>query len=487
MNSSMEALHPSDATIKTLWGLIIALFFIGSIVGSFFIRLTAEKVGSRPASSRGFVNMMSGTILQLGTVFGSIIAMPEVFGSSNRWWLIYAFEMLPIFISIVWMIFVYESPIQYLHKDDQENAKKSIIFYYGKFAAVNSLDEILLELNQQKSKAQQNKANFLAIFKSRENLRGCLVGCIVATTVGFSGVTIIGVYCVEILTTSGLTHLQSSIATTLIMIASVVSRASSEGFRRGFLDCCTFFLSFSGYIWKALFDASLQCFKMSEMRPAIIKLHEKGYSVRKIEEMLDVPRSTVQDHIKRFEETRSNKDRKGRGRKRTARSKKNVQRAKGMLKRNKTTKANSSRKLAKKLSVSQTSAMEILREDLGMKSWKMQKCQKLNEEAKKIRRERCPALLRRFDRGSHRRIVFSDEKLFDIQQCFNHQNDRIWSEGKPDTEERAIERTQKAESVMVWAAISARGKTPLVFVDQKTKIDRHVYMDMLNDHLFPWT
>jgi len=50
---------------------------------------------------------------------------------------------------------------------------------------------------------------------------------------------------------------------------------------------------------------------MSEMRPAIIKLHEKGYSVRKIEEMLDVPRSTVQDHIKRFEETRSNKDRKG--------------------------------------------------------------------------------------------------------------------------------------------------------------------------------
>uniref|UniRef100_A0A914EH37 Major facilitator superfamily (MFS) profile domain-containing protein n=1 Tax=Acrobeloides nanus TaxID=290746 RepID=A0A914EH37_9BILA len=222
MNSSMEALHPSDATIKPLWGLIIALFFIGSIVGSFFIRLTAELVGSRPASSRGFVNMMSGTILQLGTVFGSIIAMPEIFGSSNRWSLIYAFEMLPIFISITWMIFVYASPIQYLHKDDQENAKKSTIFYYGKSAAVNSLDEILLELNQQKSKAQQNKINFLAIFKSRENLRGCLVGCIVAMTVGFSGVTIIGVYCVEILTTSGLTPLQSSIATTLIMIISVI-------------------------------------------------------------------------------------------------------------------------------------------------------------------------------------------------------------------------------------------------------------------------
>uniref|UniRef100_A0A914ELA1 Major facilitator superfamily (MFS) profile domain-containing protein n=1 Tax=Acrobeloides nanus TaxID=290746 RepID=A0A914ELA1_9BILA len=222
MNSSMGALHPSDAAIKILWGFIIALFFIGSIVGSFFIRLTAELIGSRPASSRGFVNMMSGTVLQLGTVFGSIIAMPEVVGSSNRWWLIYAFEMLPVFISVVWMTFVYESPIQYLHNDDKENAKKSIIFYYGKFAAANSLDGILLEFNQQQSKTHQNKANFLAIFKSRENLRGCLVGCMVATTVGFSGVTIIGIYCVEILTTSGLTHLQSSIATTLIMITSVI-------------------------------------------------------------------------------------------------------------------------------------------------------------------------------------------------------------------------------------------------------------------------
>jgi hypothetical protein len=71
-------------------------------------------------------------------------------------------------------------------------------------------------------------------------------------------------------------------------------------------------------------------------------------------------------------------------------------------------------------------------------------------------------------------------------QTFNPQNDRIWAEEAPDTEERVAERVQKAESVMVWAAISARGKTPLVFVDQKTKIDRHVYMDMLRAHLIPW-
>ena len=42
---------------------------------------------------------------------------------------------------------------------------------------------------------------------------------------------------------------------------------------------------------------------MAEMRPAIIKLHEKGYSTREIEQLLDVSKSSVDRHIKRYEET----------------------------------------------------------------------------------------------------------------------------------------------------------------------------------------
>ena len=41
------------------------------------------------------------------------------------------------------------------------------------------------------------------------------------------------------------------------------------------------------------------------MRPAIIKLHEKGYSTREIEQLLDVSQSSVSRHIKRYEETGS--------------------------------------------------------------------------------------------------------------------------------------------------------------------------------------
>ena len=55
---------------------------------------------------------------------------------------------------------------------------------------------------------------------------------------------------------------------------------------------------------------------MAEMRPATIKLHEKGYSTREIEQLLDVSKSSVDHHIKRYEETRSHEDRKGKGKKR---------------------------------------------------------------------------------------------------------------------------------------------------------------------------
>ena len=47
---------------------------------------------------------------------------------------------------------------------------------------------------------------------------------------------------------------------------------------------------------------------MAEMRPAIIKLHEKGYSNREIEQLLDVSKSSVDRHIKRYEETGSHEE-----------------------------------------------------------------------------------------------------------------------------------------------------------------------------------
>ena len=40
---------------------------------------------------------------------------------------------------------------------------------------------------------------------------------------------------------------------------------------------------------------------------------------------------------------------------------------------------------------------------------------------------------------------------------------------------------------MVWAGVCATGKTPLVFVEPGVKINRHNYMEMLDQDCFPWT
>lgn len=237
---------------------------------------------------------------------------------------------------------------------------------------------------------------------------------------------------------------------------------------------------------------------MKEFRPAILRMHQGGVAKRKIARLLRIPESTVRYAIERFEETGTNEDRQGRGPKITARTQRNVQRAKGMIQRNPTTRANSTRKLAKKLRTSPSSVWRMLREDLGLKPFKYQKRQTLTEAAKKKRLDRSRALLERFSRNKHRRIVFSDEKLFDIEQVccflmfssllkvFNHQNDRIWSDDAPEPDQRVVERAQKPGSVMVWGAIHATGKPPLVFVEAGVKIDQEVYSDMLREHFFPW-
>ena len=63
---------------------------------------------------------------------------------------------------------------------------------------------------------------------------------------------------------------------------------------------------------------------MKEFRPAIIRMHENGYSVREIAEILSVPKSTVHDGIKSFEEAGLNAGRVGRGKTSKARTGENT-------------------------------------------------------------------------------------------------------------------------------------------------------------------
>ncbi len=97
----------------------------------------------------------------------------------------------------------------------------------------------------------------------------------------------------------------------------------------------------------------------------------------------------------------------------------------------------------------------------------------MSKEEKETTAMRTKALKRRIAAGNLDSILFSDEKLFTVEQSSNHQNDRILSAGIEDIPEnlKYVPRRQGAESLMVWAGVSANSRTKLVFVPAGVKIN----------------
>jgi hypothetical protein len=74
--------------------------------------------------------------------------------------------------------------------------------------------------------------------------------------------------------------------------------------------------------------------------------------------------------------------------------------------------------------------------------------------------ERSIALLQRYAFWDVDRIVFSDEKVFVLEEHLNAQNDRVYAAAFEDIPQqvRAVQRFPKPGSVMIWGAVSSRGK-----------------------------
>ena len=114
------------------------------------------------------------------------------------------------------------------------------------------------------------------------------------------------------------------------------------------------------------------------------------------------------------------------------------------------------RKIARETGISNTSVHKMATEVLGLKPYKLQKVQLLTDENKIVRIQRCRQLLRRAATHQWEKILFTDEKLFTIEQAHNHQNDRIWS-SKPPGNTAIVVHRQNPQSVMVWGGICASG------------------------------
>lgn len=214
-------------------------------------------------------------------------------------------------------------------------------------------------------------------------------------------------------------------------------------------------------------------------------LAKAGKKQADIAATMKVSRKTVWRIIKRFNETNTTNARPRSGRPRTVNTPALRAKIRSRIRYNNQRSMN---KMAKELNVNPRTVRLIVRNELGLFPYKLLKAQTLADRHKIARLQKCEAMLRRFRNNKHRRILFTDEKVFSVEQYHNHHNDReLLPKGSyKDPNRTRVTRSQGPANVMVWAGVCATGKTPLVFVEKGVKVNSTVYQKMLNDEVVPW-
>ena len=220
---------------------------------------------------------------------------------------------------------------------------------------------------------------------------------------------------------------------------------------------------------------------MEKERTGIIELFKAGRTHAEIMKSLRFPgsrRKFVYRTIRRYKETGGAVDRARSGRPRTVRTPQLKKVVRERIRRNP---RRSMRKMALDLKISDFSIRKVVRTDLEMRSYKRKKVHFLSGPVKEKRLLRCKGELGKHASCGLENILFSDEKIFTIHEASNSQNDRIIAPTTGSDKEmlRYVPRLQKPLSVMVWAGISASGRTPLVFVPSGVKINASSYRELI--------
>lgn len=79
--------------------------------------------------------------------------------------------------------------------------------------------------------------------------------------------------------------------------------------------------------------------------------------------------------------------------------------------------------------------------------------------------------------------MFTDEKIFTIEQKYNCQNDRVYAKLFYDAREKVppIQRGHHPVSVIVWLGVSYQGVTSVHFCETGVKTSANMYVKMLED------
>lgn len=216
--------------------------------------------------------------------------------------------------------------------------------------------------------------------------------------------------------------------------------------------------------------------KSEDVRKIVISKYKKGDSPTKIccDLNNEVCLSTIKRWCKKFADSGSIEPSYSPGRPRTVRTKKIVKKVKTRLNGKKRV---SVRILSRELKISKTTAHRILKKDLGCKAYKKTIKPLLTDDHKMKRKQFVNWIRTNFRKEDTMRILFSDEKMFDIDGIYNAQNDRICAVDRVEADKKGGTKQMRkfAQKVMVWLGVCSNGVSPLVIFDKGT-VNHEIYI-----------
>ena len=175
--------------------------------------------------------------------------------------------------------------------------------------------------------------------------------------------------------------------------------------------------------------------KGEDLQKLVLSKYEKGEPSTTIFEDLNgfVSSRTIPQWCKMIRETGTINLSHSLGRPRIIRTKGMIQKVRKRMKRKKRV---SVRKLAGELDISNGSVFRILKQDLEYRSYN-KRVQPVVTDVEKSKRMKFANWLRHnFRKEDTLRILFSDEKMFDLDGMYNAQNHRIWAVNREEVDKK---------------------------------------------------
>ncbi|ULT92430.1 hypothetical protein L3Y34_009899 [Caenorhabditis briggsae] len=174
-----------------------------------------------PDSKRGFSSLFINSGGVIMTLLVTPLCLPTVWGTQHLWFLLPCITALLATIHLIITVFLPQSPkYLFIQKNDEENARRALEFYYSSDGGPKEIDGTIREMIHENKQAAKRNYGILDILQNRTHRFSLFLVFICSLVPVFSGLNIKSQYLVQLLISYGLSQSQSTIA---IMVISAIS------------------------------------------------------------------------------------------------------------------------------------------------------------------------------------------------------------------------------------------------------------------------